>query len=85
MAVRVLRLSCVVCHRAPIMEAFFAKMPAQTEIKPHSDYTNFVLTAHLGLKCPEGKCWINVGDTRTDWKCGLLRAEGPHLEESIWL
>lgn len=58
--------------RVPVMEAFFAKMPAQTQIQPHSDNTNFVLTAHLGLKVPEEKCWINVGDTRNDWKNGKV-------------
>ena len=33
---------------APLVEALFAKMPAGSSIKPHSDMSNFVLTAHLG-------------------------------------
>jgi len=64
---RILRKS-----RAPISECFFAKMPAHTEIKAHSDYTNFVLTAHVGLKVPKGKCWIDVGDVRTLWEDGAV-------------
>jgi len=56
--------------RVPVMEAFFAKMPAGSVIQPHSDNVNFVLTAHLGLKVPEGKCHINCGDARLDWKNG---------------
>lgn len=54
--------------RAPIMECFFAKMPAHTAIKPHSDYTNFVLTCHLGLKTPP-KSHIACGDARHEWRC----------------
>ena len=51
------------------MEAFFAKMPPGAVIKPHTDNTNFVLTAHLGLKIPKGeKTWINVGDKKNVWK-----------------
>lgn len=42
------------------MEAFFAKQAPKTGIAPHSDGCNFILTAHLGLDVPEGKCWIKV-------------------------
>ena len=32
----------------PCLEAFFARMQPNSVIKPHSDYCNFALTAHLG-------------------------------------
>ena len=34
------------------MEVFFAKQAPQTGIKPHTDFTNFIMTSHLGLDCP---------------------------------
>lgn len=34
---------------APLVEALFAKMPAGSRIQAHSDMSNFVLTAHLGV------------------------------------
>ena len=50
---------------APAAEAFFASMKPHTSIKPHSDFTNFVLTSHLPLVIPENgnnKCRLSVGD-----------------------
>lgn len=58
------------CHQAPSVEVFFAKQAAKTGIKPHSDNTNFILTTHLGLDVPEGKCWIRVGGEKREWKNG---------------
>lgn len=50
------------------------------------DYTNFVLTAHVGLKVPKGKCWIDVGDVRTLWECAIPTpgaAPGPHATDFL--
>lgn len=47
---------------APIHDVFFAKQRAGTGIKPHTDNSNFFITAHLALDVPdEGRCWIRVG------------------------
>jgi aspartate beta-hydroxylase len=37
---------------APSVEVFFAKQAPGTGIKPHTDFTNFIMTAHLGLDVP---------------------------------
>lgn len=50
------------------MQAFFAKMPGKSEIRPHSDETNIAITAQLGLIIPENECHINCGDVRHDWR-----------------
>ena len=54
----------------PAAEAFFASMKPHTDIKPHSDFTNFVLTSHLPLVIPENgnnKCRLSVGDETRQW------------------
>ena len=54
----------------PVAEAFFASMKPRTSIKPHSDFTNFVLTSHLPLVIPENgnnKCRLSVGDETRQW------------------
>lgn len=57
-------------HGVPSCEVFFARQAAGTGIKPHTDNTNFILTAHLGLQVPEGDCWIEVGNERRRWETG---------------
>ena len=60
---------------APVAEAFFASMKPQTSIKPHSDFTNFVLTSHLPLVIPENgnnKCRLSVGDETREWLEGQV-------------
>ena len=55
---------------APAVEAFFASMKSRTSIKPHSDFTNFVVTSHLPLVVPENgdnKCRLTVGDETRQW------------------
>jgi aspartyl/asparaginyl beta-hydroxylase (cupin superfamily) len=45
-------------------------MKPHTSIKPHSDFTNFVLTSHLPLVIPENgnnKCRLAVGDETRQW------------------
>lgn len=59
----------------PVAEAFFASMKPQTSIKPHSDFTNFVLTSHLPLVVPENgnnKCRLSVGDETRQWLEGKV-------------
>jgi len=59
----------------PAVEAFFASMKPNTSIKPHSDFTNFVLTSHLPLVVPENgnnKCRLSVGDESRQWMEGKV-------------
>ncbi|KAL7526916.1 hypothetical protein ACHAWF_001966 [Thalassiosira exigua] len=59
----------------PAAEAFFASMKPHTSIKPHSDFTNFVLTSHLPLVVPENgndKCRLSVGDETRQWLEGKV-------------
>lgn len=39
----------------PSSEVFFARQAPKTGIKPHTDNTNFILTAHLALDVPKDK------------------------------
>jgi len=57
----------------PATEVFFASMKPNTDIKPHSDFTNFVLTSHLALDIPcngQNKCRLSVGDDTRQWMNG---------------
>lgn len=59
----------------PAAEAFFASMKPHSRIKPHSDFTNFVLTSHLPLVIPENgnnKCRLSVGDETRQWMEGEM-------------
>jgi len=50
-------------------------MKPRTSIKPHSDFTNFVLTSHLPLVIPENgsnKCRLSVGDETRQWLEGKI-------------
>ena len=58
--------------KVPLIEAFFAKMDPQSDIKPHSDMCNFVLTCHLGIDVPEGQCDLTVGDATVEWRNGKV-------------
>jgi len=49
----------------------FAQQLPNTGVLPHSDGRNFILTAHLGLKIPDG-CWMKVGEEVQAWKEGKL-------------
>ncbi len=57
----------------PATEVFFASMKPRTDIKLHSDFTNFVLTSHLAIDIPENgnnKCRLSIGDETREWKNG---------------
>lgn len=50
-------------------------MKPHTDIKPHSDFTNFVLTTHVPLVIPENgknKCRLSVGDEERQWMEGKV-------------
>lgn len=57
----------------PATEVFFASMKPNTDIKLHSDFTNFVLTSHLAIDIPENgnnKCRLSIGDETRQWMNG---------------
>lgn len=59
----------------PATEVFFASMSGPSEIKKHTDFTNFVLTSHLAVDIPysgENKCRITVGDETREWINGKV-------------
>lgn len=54
----------------PTTEVFFASMQPHSDIKMHSDFTNFVLTSHLALDIPDNgnnKCILKIGDESRQW------------------
>jgi aspartyl/asparaginyl beta-hydroxylase (cupin superfamily) len=60
---------------APVVEAFFASMSPKTDIKLHTDNTNFVVTSHLALDIPdngENKCRLTIGDETRQWINGEI-------------
>lgn len=61
--------------KVPAVEVFFASLQTDSKIKPHSDFTNFVLTSHLGLDIPysgQNKCRLRIGDTTREWINGQI-------------
>lgn len=54
---------------APSHEVLFARQRAGSGIKPHTDNSNFFITAHLPLEVPGGGgCWIRVGtEEKREW------------------
>jgi len=59
----------------PATEVFFASMQPHSDIQPHTDFTNFVLTSHLALDIPENgknKCRLSVGDDTRQWLNGKV-------------
>ena len=56
--------------KCPSVEVFFARQPPNTGIRPHTDNTNFVLTAHLGIDVPEQLSWMKVGEFKRYWENG---------------
>ena len=55
----------------PSVEVFFAKQAPKTGIKPHTDFTNFIMTSHLGLDVPPApQSWMKVGEETQYWENG---------------
>lgn len=53
---------------APSVEVMFARQSTNSGIKPHTDNSNFFVTAHLALEVPDGDdCWIRVGKEKRSW------------------
>eukprot|EP00523_Entomoneis_sp_CCMP467_P006315 CAMPEP_0168733574 /NCGR_PEP_ID=MMETSP0724-20121128/8364_1 /TAXON_ID=265536 /ORGANISM="Amphiprora sp., Strain CCMP467" /LENGTH=450 /DNA_ID=CAMNT_0008780643 /DNA_START=142 /DNA_END=1494 /DNA_ORIENTATION=+ len=71
---------------APTTEVFFASMAPHSEIQPHSDFTNFVLTSHLALDIPtttdNGKVELRIGDTTRPWVNGHVNVFDTSLMHS---
>lgn len=63
-------IKCLRDCQVPSCEVFFAKQGANSGILPHSDKNNFIITCHIPLVVPEGKCWIKVGNATHFWKNG---------------
>ena len=61
---------------APTLEVFFARQTAGTGIASHTDDVNFIQTSHLGLRVPEGDCWMKVGGRAPRWARGRAGARG---------
>jgi aspartyl/asparaginyl beta-hydroxylase (cupin superfamily) len=73
----------------PVTEVFFASMQPRTDIKMHSDFTNFVLTSHLAIDIPENgsnKCRLTVGDETRQWINGegKIYCQSYHFPSSIF-
>ncbi len=54
----------------PAVEVFFASMAGNSDVKLHSDFTNFLLTSHLAVDIPENgnnKCRLTIGDETRQW------------------
>lgn len=54
----------------PAVELFFASLKPNSNIEPHSDFTNFLLTSHLCLDIPysgQNKCRLTIGDETREW------------------
>lgn len=51
-------------------EVFFAKQKARSASKPHTDNSNFFITALLPLEVPDGEgCWIRIGEgEKREWQ-----------------
>lgn len=58
----------------PSVEVFFAKQQAKSGVKPHTESTNFYITAHLCLEIPDGDCWVRVGKEKREWTKGMTFA-----------
>lgn len=50
--------------------ASFAMLEPQAHIKPHSGFSHAILRAHLGLRIPDGECWLRVADEKRGWREG---------------
>ena len=62
----------IAAANAPSVEVFFAKQAPKTGIKPHTDFTNFIMTSHLGLDCPPPPLsWMKVGEETKHWEDGV--------------
>ena len=70
------KTSKAICESgAPVVEAFFASMKPNTDIKLHTDNTNFVVTCHLAIDIPESgnnKCRLTIGDETRQWINGEI-------------
>jgi len=71
-------------HKVPSSEVFFARQSPKTGIKPHTDNTNFTLTAHLSLRVPKDKSWIKVGNQQRFWEDGKMLIFDTSFMHETW-
>jgi len=57
-------------HVPRATEVLLARMQPHSQIATHTDHSNLVLTAHVGLDVPTGKVELTVGDETRAWQNG---------------
>jgi ornithine lipid ester-linked acyl 2-hydroxylase len=67
-----------------IQTASFSILRYQTEISPHTGFTDEVLRAHLGLKIPEDNCALRIEDQEVKWNEGELFVFNDRLTHSAY-
>lgn len=63
--------------------ATFARLTSGTHVHPHIGYTHVVLRAHLGLKVPDGECWLRVGEETRKWQEGEFLVFDDMVEHEV--
>ncbi|MCB9705691.1 MAG: aspartyl/asparaginyl beta-hydroxylase domain-containing protein [Myxococcales bacterium] len=64
-------------------EALFSVLQPGTELRAHSDYLNYIVTAHLGLLVPPS-CALRVADEVRDHREGRLMLFETSFEHAAW-
>lgn len=67
-----------------ISTAGFSILNPGTIIKPHVGYTDTVLRCHLGIKVPEGNCYLKVGGEERRWGEGNVMIFDDTLQHEAW-
>lgn len=64
-------------------EIIFSLLKPHTRIKPHTAAHNLRLTAHLGLRVPQGNCFLRVADHKLEWKVGKILVFDDSYEHEV--
>lgn len=67
-----------------IVTAEFSLLSANTQILPHTGFTNEVLRAHLGLIIPDGDIQLRVEDKTVKWEEGRVLIFDDSKEHETW-
>jgi beta-hydroxylase len=67
-----------------IETAGFSMLSPGTIINPHVGYTTDVLRCHLGVKVPEGDCYLKVGEIIKKWEEGHCFIFDDTIEHEAW-
>jgi Aspartyl/Asparaginyl beta-hydroxylase len=77
--------TAAVLDRVPrVQNAFFSRLTAGSEIKPHCGPWNFNLVVHLGLVVPAEGCGIEVAGETRSWKEGECLTFNDAWAHSAW-